>query len=67
MFIIEVTKDSKYYDKFLNLVEEAEASPDKLNNNYKTISKTLANLLSFCNFLVHSVFMMGVMISFKWC
>ena len=43
MNIIEVTKDSKYYDKFLKLVEEAESSSDKLNNNYKTISKTYHN------------------------
>ena len=48
MFITEITKDSKFYGKFLNLVEEAEASSDKLNNNYKTILKTYHNYETFC-------------------
>ena len=48
MFIIEITKDSKYYSKFLNLVEQAENSVDKLNNNYKTILKTHHNYETFC-------------------
>tara|TARA_A100001037_G_C15062755_1_gene595576 strand:- start:218 stop:766 length:549 start_codon:yes stop_codon:yes gene_type:complete len=48
MFITEITKDSKYYDKFLNLVEEAQNSVDKLNSNYKTIQKTYHNYETFC-------------------
>ena len=48
MFITEITKDSKYYDKFLNLVEQAENSVDKLNNNYKTILKNYHNYETFC-------------------
>ena len=48
MFITEITKDSKYYNKFLNLVEQAENSIDKLNNNYKTILKTYHNYETFC-------------------
>ena len=48
MFITEITKDSKYYGKFLNLVEEAQNSVDKLNSNYKTIQKTYHNYETFC-------------------
>ena len=56
MFITEITKDSKYYGKFLNLVEEAQNSVDKLNSNYKTIQKTYHNYETFCM----------IMTSIKW-